>query len=372
MSAPPRQTHHRILTQISIDHYEKATREGLFDLTSGEERWRDRHIFLEEHGYLMRPRYLPGWKPSWINTNYDPFYCEDYVTLLHHRVIDATRASDHAMVAIKSKIPRQSPELQIGQFLASIKDPRNHSVPVYEILTDPLDTAQALLVMPYLRPCNDPAFSAIGEIVEFVDQTIEGLVFMHDHNVAHRDIAYENVMMDARALYPNGHHPARLNFNPDAQTHAVPLPRAGRNIRYFYVDFGLSLRFQPGSSTLASGNVGRAHVPEVMSNETPYDALKTDIFALGELYSEEYAKYTNIEFLLPLITSMMQKSPERRPTAVQVSREWQNIRAALDDALLRWRLVPKKEQPLERVVNDTVAVAWEGVYRLKKMVSPES
>lgn len=76
-----------------------------------------------------------------------------------------------------------------------------------------------------------------------------------------------------------------------------------------------------------------------------------------------------MEFLPSLIEQMTQRQPERRSTAEQVLREWQRARATINESLFRWRLAPKDEPALERVVNDTVAVAWEGVYRIKKFVT---
>ncbi|KAJ8482818.1 hypothetical protein ONZ51_g5120 [Trametes cubensis] len=270
------------------------------------------------------------------------------------------------MVAIKSFV-RQGQEEQIAQFFASVRDSRNHCVRIHEILPDPLDTRLGLMVMPYLRPCNNPDFTTVGDVVEFVDQTLEGLVFMHDHNIAHRDIATANIMMDARPLYPNGHHPVRLGSTPDALYPVSALPRAGRSVQYFYIDFGLSSWFTPGSSSLVIGDVGRAEVPE-LSDTVPYDAFKVDIYALGEVYHEEFEKYKNTDFLLPLVEQLRRVQPEQRLTAAQALREWQRIRATINDSLFRWRLVPKSEQAIERVVNDTVAVAWEGIYHLKKLV----
>lgn len=29
------------------------------------------------------------------------------------------------------------------------------------------------MVMPYLRPCNDPDFATVGDIIEFIGQTLE-------------------------------------------------------------------------------------------------------------------------------------------------------------------------------------------------------
>lgn len=30
-----------------------------------------------------------------------------------------------------------------------------------------------MMVMPYLRPCNNPEFATLGDVVDFIDQTIE-------------------------------------------------------------------------------------------------------------------------------------------------------------------------------------------------------
>ncbi|KAI0828026.1 kinase-like domain-containing protein [Trametes gibbosa] len=350
--------------------YANLTRSGVFNLTPRELFWQERHDHLKEHGYLLRPRYVPGWEPSWTETGRSPLLSEDSIMLIDYQVMDATKISNRERVAIKAFKNREGQEQQIAQFFASISDPRNHCVTIYEVLPDPFDPQLALMVMPYLRPCNNPDFGTVGDIVEFVDQTIEGLVFMHKHRVAHRDIAVANVMMDAKALYPNGHHPVRLGFSTDGRALVSALPRAGRNVRYFYIDFGWSSRFAEGESTMVIGDVGRAYVPEITS-PVPYDAFKVDIFALGDLYSQEFEqKFNNVDFLLSLIEPMTQKEPGRRPTAQEVAREWEKTRTTLNESLLRWRLVPKGEAPLERVVNDTVAVAWEGVYRLKQFVSP--
>ena len=75
-------------------------------------------------------------------------------------------------MAIKT-VSKDTEELRIAQFLTSIRDPQNHCVPVLEVVPDPLDPQRALLVMPYLRRCNDPDFLAVGELVDFMDQAFE-------------------------------------------------------------------------------------------------------------------------------------------------------------------------------------------------------
>ncbi|OSX60565.1 hypothetical protein POSPLADRAFT_1147895 [Postia placenta MAD-698-R-SB12] len=46
-------------------------------LDNNEEPWRDRQRFLEHCGYMLRPRYHPGWVPSWRSTRKDPILCKD-------------------------------------------------------------------------------------------------------------------------------------------------------------------------------------------------------------------------------------------------------------------------------------------------------
>ena len=51
----------------------------LGDINSAETWWVERQEALERAGYMLRPRYRPGWKPSWAGTSKDYFRCEDGV-----------------------------------------------------------------------------------------------------------------------------------------------------------------------------------------------------------------------------------------------------------------------------------------------------
>jgi hypothetical protein len=46
-------------------------------LAPGEPWWRDHYLWLKEAGYLLRPRYEPGWIPSWVGTKKIWYNCED-------------------------------------------------------------------------------------------------------------------------------------------------------------------------------------------------------------------------------------------------------------------------------------------------------
>ena len=69
-----------ILKAVANEGYEPTLEEDALiaaTLTSGEEKWRDRHGMLKAEGYELRPRLRPGWKPSWLESGADPFVCED-------------------------------------------------------------------------------------------------------------------------------------------------------------------------------------------------------------------------------------------------------------------------------------------------------
>ena len=42
-----------------------------------ERVWRGRQPWLAERGYMLRPRYRLGWKPSWLGTKKHHSDCED-------------------------------------------------------------------------------------------------------------------------------------------------------------------------------------------------------------------------------------------------------------------------------------------------------
>lgn len=51
----------------SLDNPDPGKKPG--DLGQHEEWWVERQQALEVAGYMLRPRYRPGWKPSWAGTD---------------------------------------------------------------------------------------------------------------------------------------------------------------------------------------------------------------------------------------------------------------------------------------------------------------
>ncbi|KAL6303430.1 hypothetical protein BKA93DRAFT_818091 [Sparassis latifolia] len=353
-----------LCTPEEAQRHAKMTADGIYALLPNEVFWRDRQVYLEQNGYRLRPRYKPDWSPSWLEINVIPDLCEDSISLLTRHVIDATREVDGQLVSLKS-VENGGSEVTIAQFLSGPElrsHLMNHCVPVVDVLPDPFDTKASILIMLYLRPFNDPDFGAIGEVVEFMRQTLEGLCFLHSRGVAHRDCAVANIMMDARSLYPQGHHPIRIEASRDGIFMLSPLSRSDHSVRYYFIDFGISSLIRKGESPYVLGRQGRDKELPEMSSEVPYDAFKVDVFILGNLYKKEFLQASNISM------PMTDRQPGRRPTAEVAFAMLEGVRHNLDGPLLRWRLRRKDETTHERVVYDTVAVAREGIYRLRHFV----
>lgn len=66
---------------------------------------------------------------------------------------------------------------------------------------------------------------------------------------------------------------------------------------------------------------------------------------------------------------MTAQQPNLRPTAEEAHAIFEDIRIQLHSSLLRWRLRSRIESPPERVLYDAVAVAREGIFQLKRLVT---
>lgn len=88
---------------------------------------------------------------------------------------DATRISDNKPVYLKY-VAKPSAEINIGNLFKDeslAKDPRNHSVPLLEVLEDPSDPMHAILVLPLLRRLDEPRPATVWDAMDLVDQCLE-------------------------------------------------------------------------------------------------------------------------------------------------------------------------------------------------------
>ncbi|KAH9478401.1 hypothetical protein JR316_0008855 [Psilocybe cubensis] len=297
--------------------------------------------------------------------------CPDSIPLFRHKLMDAVRIKDGVEVVIK-RVMLEEDNVPLLQYLNSpemLKDPRNNVVRLLEVIavphtSDTFPQPSALLVMPKLFPLSAPhlPFRHVREVLNALDQIMEGIVFLHEHRIAHRDACNHNFMMDPTDVIPSGFHFACNWHQPDGVTRIhfrdrCLVPR----VKYYLIDFETAEIFPPNSLTI--GRYGQVKdVPE-MSVTVPYDPFKLDVYQVGSLVktlievilvtvlrdeSHLHQLYEGLDFLEPLRDIMRCPNPELRPTASQSLEKLRGIVSQLDQTYLAHEIWHKESTPSYR------------------------
>ncbi|KAF8490400.1 hypothetical protein JB92DRAFT_1306645 [Gautieria morchelliformis] len=327
--------------------------EPLYNLRPAERFWITLQPWLASCGYILRPRYRPGWVPSWIGTDKVPTKCEDGIAHWDPALLDATRASDGKLVMLKLTFRSVHPfESEIGRYLSSktlASDPSNHCIPILDVLVVPDYEDLDIIAMPLLLDYDySPSFKTVGESVEFFRQIFEGLLFMHRHHVAHRDCSGPNIMMDGTKLYPDGFHPMQPWWTPNRLRRAKHRTRTERPPKYYLTDFGLSRRYDPkagpGLELPIRGN--DKTVPEFQGNGyyQASDPFATDVYYIGNEIKTRFLQGTvNFDFMSSLIADMTANDPAKRLSMDQVVDRFDTMLHSLTTSQLRARLMKPEE-----------------------------
>ncbi|OCH88107.1 hypothetical protein OBBRIDRAFT_758768 [Obba rivulosa] len=345
-------------------------------LSSSECWWRDRQQWLEEKGYMLRPRYRPDWVPSWLRAKKDWLDVEDGRGLQYGNLNDATRLSDGKIVVLKKVSKSVHPyEAEIGQYFSTeplASDPRNHCVPIHETLQDPTDADIVVLVMPLLREHHYPPANTIGEVVELFKQIFEGLNFMHEHHVAHRDCMVLNIMMDPTGMFPKLFHPQYPPMNLSTTGPPKQYTRTERPTKYYFIDFGLSRKYDADNRSPRELPIlgGDKSAPEFQGEgyDKASDPFPTDVYYLGNMIKEWYLqKYLGLEFMEALVVEMTHSEPSERPTMIEVVTHFDKLYSGLAFRTLRRRLVDRRESSLTRLVLDVKHTFVSFGYMLRRL-----
>ncbi|KIY47449.1 hypothetical protein FISHEDRAFT_11906, partial [Fistulina hepatica ATCC 64428] len=265
--------------------------------------------------------------------------------------IDATRTFDNKRVFLK-RVTRLE-EIQVGLRFSSpplASDPRNHCVPIYEVLQITNDSELYIIVMPMLHEFETPPFDTVAEFVECFRQIIEGVQFMHLHFVTHGDCTLKNIMMDT-SMFPHGFHPFLSLWPPDLKNRANFLTRTECWPRYYLTDFGLSNSFDPsrGRPKALVVKGGDRSAPEHRTRK-PCNPFPTDVYYIGNMIKTDFLDVSkqlvqeclysrirpmNLEFLRPLVMDMTQEDPSKRPTINEVASRYDALWRSLSVGHLR-------------------------------------
>ncbi|KAI9512192.1 kinase-like domain-containing protein [Russula earlei] len=301
--------------------------------------WRDHYHDIESQGYVLRPRYHPNWEPSWRKSGKDFFKAEDGQPTLLPYAMDATCKENGKQVMLKN-IParRGQQELIIARSLSSPElrsERRNHCVPLLGSFDAPDAVDRKLVVMPYLRPFDKPHFRTYGEIAAFFTQICEGLQFMHERNIAHRDCTAYNIIFDPSEMYPEGFHPVKINRSKDFKGKPEHYDRTQRPSHYYLIDFGLSRQYNSRDASDEPLRGGDKSAPEHRHGRK-CNPFHTDIYYLRNLVRERFMKvmspqsrsvgrfqrYNGFEFMEALVDAMTDEDPGKRPAIEAVLEEF--------------------------------------------------
>ncbi|KAJ7259932.1 hypothetical protein B0H12DRAFT_1108029 [Mycena haematopus] len=317
-------------------------------IAESELYWFRRCSFLHSTGYRLRPKFYPGFVPS----KQPGLFFKSELTAIHPRdnIMDAVRISDDKHVMLKSISKSKHPfEVEIATLLGSPPlgdDPRNHSIPILDVLQDPVDTDKQILVMPRLMEFDSPIFDTVGEVVACFRQIFEGIQFMHENFVAHRDCCRLNFVLDPSELYPHGTHPVNCWANAAHDGLAFHTTRTVCWPRYYIIDFGLSRRYDPECGSPLEEIVFAADnsPPEHWKRAQSCNPFPTDIYFLGNLLRKEFigshwaslpGNHSPLRFLKPLVNEMTQEDPALRPTIGDVIQRFDTLCARLSRRHLR-------------------------------------
>ncbi|KAJ3813042.1 hypothetical protein F5876DRAFT_36009 [Lentinula aff. lateritia] len=296
-----------------------------------EQFWVEHSTWLESVGYRLRARYQPNRPPPQPLTLTEALFDPDELSS-QGSIMDGIRISDNEPVMLKTVSRITHPqEVRIGLYFSNkdmASDPRNHCVPIYDVFPVP-NNEMDIIVMPVLRPFDNPEFDTVGEVIAFIQQLFEGIQFMHEHLVAHGDCTAMNIMMDGSQMYPKGWSsldPSQARDNPFRAA-----KRAGFRMqfwpKYYLIDFGLSHMYSKKSTVPPLERIlrgGDKSAPEHAPKYKHANPFPTDIYYIGNLVRENFTERSDssfckrFAFLKPLVDSMIQDDPVKRPIIDEV------------------------------------------------------
>ncbi|KAA1478272.1 hypothetical protein DENSPDRAFT_663261 [Dentipellis sp. KUC8613] len=210
----------------------------------------------------------------------------------------------------------------------------NHMLPMLaEITSDPV----TFCVFPIVgggtirRAYDEWPKSSVGDILDMLIQALEGLVFIHDLNIAHRDAFPDNFL---------------VQWQPESlYTMKVPTTRP----RVFLIDFETAVSFEPDSDPSHRTCLGfptgdketytRPLTQEMMSGQ-PYDPFKLDVWQLSICLTFD----TNIPEIDKILQTMRIRDALQRPASDDVL---SRLRSVVNSMSPQSLLIPLVSLPVE-------------------------
>jgi len=181
------------------------------------------------------------------------------------------QATSRSGVEVVLKTAVDSNERRLLHYLSGIKEPSNHTIPLLDVIN--LSIEKTILVLPWKSPLEGVLQfrDCPDDVVSLCLQFVEGVAFLHRHNIAHCDLKPDNVVVDTKSE-----------------------SKSKVSAQLFIIDLDLALSVE-SDETMMEGWCGTPPwiAPEVGSRNGPiqrYNPIRADRWACGQMI-EYFAKY---------------------------------------------------------------------------------
>ncbi|KAG8952813.1 hypothetical protein FRC04_003738 [Tulasnella sp. 424] len=281
--------------------------------------------FLQDHGFYLLRREDMGYPKDSRRAGF--LFGIDSISQSAHTYPARDKNGRKVFIKMVPLYPSDSQEYEIWRLLDSEKhrrDPRNHTVPVREVLffspdftsagfgsqrsdmrafvvMDAFDVLRSSDLRP--RPNQYPVFRSVQDVLDFALQTVETVDFLHELGIAHQDIYDRNILVDT------GQSP----------------------MSWLLGDFQLSAYFPRPWRSPPTVFTRQIHIPELPSSSASgFDPFKADVYNLGDMIHTVRWKLKDKHWDWPeefslLIGSMRSQDPTTRPLMDDVVRRMRSI-----------------------------------------------
>jgi len=99
-----------------------------------------------------------------------------------------------------------------------------------------------------------------------------------------------NIMMDVSTLFVDAFHPVDSIMKRDFSGYARYKTRTERPVKYYFIDFGLSRRYDHSITHPLEVPIwgGDKEVPEFQNSNEPRDPFATDVFYIGNAIRQDF------------------------------------------------------------------------------------
>ncbi|KAG7440648.1 uncharacterized protein BT62DRAFT_574888 [Guyanagaster necrorhizus] len=169
-----------------------------------------------------------------------------------------------------------------------VRGPRNRTIPILGIIPIPGEEKQRVfVVLPMLRAFNSPPFHCRREFADAFQQILEGIHFMHEHNIVHGDACTSNFMMDATGVCPRSFHiPYPHSYNGVYHVlHERPRCLVAP-VSYYIIDFETTRHFPAGRND-ARATAMKCQIknsPEFLCSPPLHNPFCLDVYNVGATF----------------------------------------------------------------------------------------